>query len=183
MFVIVNERDWKFLPIFVAPKIKAMQKLLLIIPLFILVSTSVKAQETATFDGYKDMVTAAKSEIEQVSIADFHSTYTKALSVGGSNFILIDIRTEAEFDEGFIPGAFLVQRGVLESRLEKDAVWEAFAHEKPQKTDTIILYCRSGSRSALAALSLKQLGYNNVLSLDGGWSGWNEKFPNLKKEN
>lgn len=149
----------------------------------LLVATGVTAQESAKFDSYKEMVTAAKAEIEQVSLADFHSTYTKALSVGGTEFILIDIRTESEFDEGFIPGAFLIQRGVLESRLEKDAVWEAFNHKKPKKTDTIILYCRSGSRSALAALSLKQLGYTNVLSLDGGWIGWNEKFPNLKKVN
>ena len=160
-----------------------MQKLFIIISLFLLVASGVKAQETATFDSYKEMVTAAKAEIEQVSIVDFHSTYTKALSVGGTEFILIDIRTEGEFDAGFIPGALLIQRGVLESRLEKDAVWEAFNHEKPKKTDTLILYCRSGSRSALAALTLKQLGYTNVLSLDGGWSGWNEKFPNLKKVN
>lgn len=159
-----------------------MKKLFIVVSLLFVLTITAKAQEE-TYDGYKAMVAAAKTEIEQVSIGDFHKTYTQALTVGGTDFTLIDIRTEAEFDEGFIPGAFLIQRGVLESRLEKDAVWEAFNHEKPKKTDTIILYCRSGSRSALAAKTLLQLGYTNVLSLDGGWSGWNEKFPNLKKVN
>lgn len=159
-----------------------MKKSLIIFSILIVSTWNSIAQEN-TFDGYKAMVAAAKTEIEQISIDDFHKTYTDALSVGGSDFVLIDIRTEAEYNAAFIPGAFLVQRGVLESRLEKDAVWEALNHDKPQKTDTIILYCRSGSRSALAAKSLKMLGYTKVLSLDSGWSGWNEKFPNLKKVN
>ncbi len=159
-----------------------MKKSIIIFSILIVCAWNSIAQEK-TFDSYKAMVAAAKTEIEQVSIDDFHKMYTNVLSIGGSDFVLIDIRTEAEYNEAFIPGAFLVQRGVLESRLEKDAVWEAFNHEKPKKTDTIILYCRSGSRSALAALTLKQLGYSNVLSLDDGWSGWNEKFPNLKKVN
>lgn len=157
-------------------------KYILIITVLIFGSAQLQAQN-GNYASYKEMVAAAKTEIKQISTVDFHSTYTQALGVGGTNFTLIDIRTESEYDEGFIPGAFLVQRGVLESRLEKDAVWEAFSHEKPKKSDTIILYCRSGSRSALAALSLKQLGYTNVLSLDGGWSAWSEKYPNLKKLN
>lgn len=160
-----------------------MQKILIFVSLFLVIALGSTAQETATYNSYKEMVTAAKAEIEQISTEDFHKMYTDALSIGGEDFVLIDIRTEAEYDAAFIPGAFLVQRGVLESRLEKDAVWEAFKHAKPQKSDTIVLYCRSGSRSALAAKSLKMLGYTNVLSLEGGWSGWNEKYPNLKKVN
>lgn len=160
-----------------------MQKLLLIVSLLFVLSLGAKAQETVNFNSYKEMVAAAKKEVQLISIDEFHTTYTKALSVGGTEFTLIDIRTESEYNAGFIPGAFLVQRGVLESRLEKATVWEAFNHVKPQKSDTIILYCRSGSRSALAAKTLQSLGYTNVKSLEGGWSGWNEKFPNLKKLN
>lgn len=157
-----------------------MKKSLIIFCILVVCAWNSMAQEQS-YVSYKEMVTAAKAEIEQITITDFHKTYTDALSIGGTSFTLIDIRTEAEYDAGFIPGAFLIQRGVLESRLEKDAVWENFNHKKPEKTDTLILYCRSGSRSALAAKTLKQLGYTNVLSLDGGWSGWNEKYPNLKK--
>ena len=127
------------------------------------------------------MVAAAKKEVQLIAIDEFHSIYTQALSVGGTDFTLIDIRTEAENSDGFIPGSFLIQRGVLESRLEKDEVWKAFEDVKPQKSDTIILYCRSGSRSALAAKTLQLLGYTNVKSLEGGWRDWSEKYPNLKK--
>lgn len=159
-----------------------MQKIIALIVVLCAIGIVCKAQEP-TFNSYKEMVAAAKAEINEISIPEFHKNYTQALSVGGTNFTLIDIRTEAEYDAGFIPGAFLIQRGVLESRLEKDAVWEAFTHDKPLKTDKIILYCRSGSRSALAAKSLQQLGYTKVYSLAGGWKTWNEKFPNLKKVN
>lgn len=134
------------------------------------------------YDSYKALVTAAKAEINQISIEDFHKIYTAVLGGRGAEFTLLDIRTESEHEDGFIPGSFLIQRGVLESRLEKDEVWEAFDHPKPLKSDTIILYCRSGSRSALAAKSLKMIGYTNMLSLEGGWSDWNEKYPNLKKD-
>lgn len=157
-----------------------MKKGLFVFCVFIGYVWSLGAQEQ-TFDSYKEMVANAKAEIVQISGADFHKLYTNALIEGDAEFTLIDIRTEAEYSEAFIPGAFLVQRGVLESRLEKDAVWEAFNHKRPQKNDTIVLYCRSGSRSALAAKSLNQLGYTKVLSLEGGWKEWNELYPNLKK--
>lgn len=158
-----------------------MQKLLVIVSLLFVINLGAKAQETKVFNDYKEMVAAAKAEIEQISIGDFHKMYTDVLSGIDSEFTLIDIRTESEYEEGSIPGAFFIQRGVLESRIEKDAVWEEFNRVKPSKDETIILYCRSGSRSALAAKTLKMLGYTNVISLEEGWSGWNEKYPNLKR--
>lgn len=158
-----------------------MQRLILIVSLLFIFNLGAKAQKAVVYDGYKEMVAAAKAEVELISISDFHKMYTDVLSGRGSEFTLIDIRTESEYDEGSIPGAFFIQRGVLESRIEKDAVWEAFSRKKPQKDETIILYCRSGSRSALAAKTLKMLGYSKVISLEGGWSGWNEKYPNLKR--
>ncbi|HUY15409.1 MAG TPA: rhodanese-like domain-containing protein, partial [Terriglobia bacterium] len=44
----------------------------------------------------------------------------------------------------------------------------------PEKSQTIVLYCGGGFRSALSADNLQKMGYTNVLSMDGGWSGWNE---------
>uniref|UniRef100_UPI003217B43B rhodanese-like domain-containing protein n=1 Tax=uncultured Draconibacterium sp. TaxID=1573823 RepID=UPI003217B43B len=156
-----------------------MYKILTIITFAFVLTLNAKAQETAVYNSYKEMVAAAKQEVELISIGDFHKMYVKAVSVGANDFTLLDIRTEAEHNEGFIPGAFLMQRGVLESHLEKDEVWKAYKHPKPKKDDRIVLYCRSGSRSALAAKSLKMLGYTNVLSLEGGWKGWHEKYPKL----
>ncbi len=160
-----------------------MNKSLILFILLLVCTSAVNAQEQALYGSFREMVTAAKAEIEQISTDDFHKMYTQILSSGGPEFVLIDIRTEAEYTNAFIPGAFLIQRGVLESKMETDAVWEDFNHAKPRKSDTIILYCRSGSRSALAAKSLQQLGYSNVKSLEGGWNAWNEKYPNLKKVN
>lgn len=122
------------------------------------------------------MVAAAKKEVQLISIDEFHNTYTKALGVGAVNFTLIDIRTEAEYNDGYIPGT-------LESKLEKDEVWKALNHAKPKKDEVLILYCRSGGRSALAAKTLGLLGYTNVKSLEGGWKDWSKKYPNLKKLN
>jgi len=154
-----------------------MYKILTIITLAFVLTFTAKAQEPAVFNSYKEMVAAAKQEVELISISDFHKMYVKAKSIGATNFTLLDIRTKAEYDEGSIPGSLLVQRGVLESHIEKDAVWEAFNQAKPKKDDRIVLYCRSGSRSALAAKTLKMLGYTNVLSLEGGWNGWHENYP------
>jgi len=159
-----------------------MKRILFVLTLVAVFSLGTQAQDKKTFSGYKEMVAAAKEVISEISVQDFHREYVKGLQSGKPGYILLDVRTESEYDEGSIPGAFLVQRGVLESRIEKDAVWEAFNHEKPKKTDTIILYCHSGSRSALAAQTLMMLGYTNVKSLEGGYAAWNEKYPALNKK-
>lgn len=114
-----------------------MQKFLVIASLLFVLTLGVKAQGKTEFNSYKEMVVTAKTEIELISITYFHKMYTDVLGGVGKEFILIDIRTESEYADGFIPGAFLVQRGVLESRMEKDAVWEAFNYTKPLKSDTI----------------------------------------------
>jgi len=159
-----------------------MKRILFALALVAVFSLGVQAQDKKTFSGYKEMVAAAKEVITEISVQDFHREYVKGLQSGNPGYILLDVRTEAEYNEGSIPGAFLVQRGVLESHIAKDAIWEAFNHAKPKKSDTIVLYCRSGSRSALAAQTLMMLGYTNVKSLEGGYNGWNEKYPALKKK-
>jgi len=160
-----------------------MRKSLLLITALFALSLGANAQEKQVYSSYNEMVAAAKKEVQLISVFEYHNLYTNALSTGDIEYVLIDVRTEAEYNEGFIPGAFLVQRGTLELRLENDEVWKAFNHAKPQKSDVIILYCGGGGRSALAAKSLNELGYKNVKSLEGGWSNWSEKFPKLKKMN
>jgi molybdopterin/thiamine biosynthesis adenylyltransferase/rhodanese-related sulfurtransferase len=81
----------------------------------------------------------------------------------GAGPVLIDVREKDEWMEGFIPGAQWIPRGFLELRIE-DKV--------PEKDAAVVLYCAGGTRSALAARSLADLGYTNVSSLDGGFSAW-----------
>src|SRR5437762_10038168 len=77
--------------------------------------------------------------------------------------VLIDVREGDEHQEGYIPGATWIPRGKLELRIE-DAV--------PNRESDVVLYCAGGNRSALAAKSLKELGYSRVRSLAGGYGAW-----------
>src|SRR4051812_11389174 len=75
----------------------------------------------------------------------------------------IAVREKDEWSEGFIPGARWIPRGFLEIRVEDQI---------PEKSSDIILYCAGGTRSALAARSLGELGYTNVRSMAGGFTAW-----------
>ena len=158
-----------------------MKKIGVVILLMMGMVTVLSAQETKVYSGYKELVAATKQEISAIVPEGFHEKYVEGLKSRKPDYILIDVRTKDEYQAGHIPGAYLVQRGVLESHIEKEAVWEGFSHAVPKKTDTIILYCRSGSRSALATKSLMMLGYEHVYSLDGGWNAWHETYPKLER--
>jgi len=83
--------------------------------------------------------------------------------------LLVDIREQDEWVEGRIPGAVHVPRGFLESRIEAAA---------PDHSAPIVLYCAGGHRSAFAAKTLQELGYENVVSLAGGYTDWKRSgFP------
>ncbi|MFC1701739.1 rhodanese-like domain-containing protein [Pseudomonadota bacterium] len=93
------------------------------------------------------------------------------------NLILLDIRTEAEYLAGHIQGAQWFARGRLEYYIQ-DLIKDPDSQ--------IVLYCRTGGRSALATLTLQDMGYNNVVDLDGGFKEWvseGHTFYNLHGEN
>ena len=77
--------------------------------------------------------------------------------------LVMDVRERDEFEEGAIKDAVHVPRGYLELRIENVA---------PDRSQPIVLYCAGGVRSALAARSLEELGYENVSSLAGGFGAW-----------
>jgi molybdopterin/thiamine biosynthesis adenylyltransferase/rhodanese-related sulfurtransferase len=81
----------------------------------------------------------------------------------GAGPILVDVREKDEYLEGYIPGARWIPRGFLESRVEDQI---------PEKSAAVVLYCAGGTRSALAARSLGELGYTNVQSMAGGFTAW-----------
>jgi molybdopterin/thiamine biosynthesis adenylyltransferase/rhodanese-related sulfurtransferase len=78
---------------------------------------------------------------------------------------LIDVRERDEYEQGFIPGAVHIPRGNLETRIEARV---------PDRETPLIIYCGSGVRSAYAAKTLGELGYTDVVSLAGGFSGWKQ---------
>ena len=90
---------------------------------------------------------------EQISGAE-----AKALMDSESGYIIIDARTQEEYDEGHIPGAILIPEYEIAARAE---------NELPDKNQLILVYCRSGRRSKIAAEKLVKLGYTNVKEFGG----------------
>ena len=82
----------------------------------------------------------------------------KALMDSESGYIIIDARTREEYDQGHIPGAILIPEYEIADRAEK---------ELPDKAQLILVYCRSGRRSKIAAEELVKLGYTNVKEFGG----------------
>ena len=82
----------------------------------------------------------------------------KALMDSESGYIILDVREQYEYDEGHIPGAILIPYGEIADRAEK---------ELPDKDQLILVYCRSGRRSKIAAEELVKLGYTNVKEFGG----------------
>ncbi|HLH63430.1 MAG TPA: molybdopterin-synthase adenylyltransferase MoeB [Ktedonobacteraceae bacterium] len=83
--------------------------------------------------------------------------------------VLVDVREKIEWNEGHIPGAIHVPRGYLELQIE-EAV--------PDKSKTVVLYCAGGVRSLMAGATLKQMGYDNAISMSGGFGQWKASgFP------
>ena len=82
----------------------------------------------------------------------------KALMDSESGYIILDARTQEEYDEGHIPGAIMIPEYEIAERAEK---------ELPDKDQLILVYCRSGRRSKIAAEELVKLGYTNVKEFGG----------------
>ncbi len=107
-----------------------------------------------------DLVEQAKSHIQEVSIADAGPAIQAA-------DVLIDVREADEYHEGHIDGALNIPRGLLEFKLSNTP-------ELGSRDLSILLYCKTSGRAALAAVSLKEMGYLQVKSIAGGFDAWNE---------
>jgi rhodanese-related sulfurtransferase len=110
--------------------------------------------------GFLALVNEAKTRIRETDIHDVK----KRLDAQESLFV-VDTREESEWARGHLPGAVHLSKGVIERDIEQRI---------PEKDATIVLYCGGGFRSALAAENLQKMGYQNVLSMDGGWRSWVE---------
>lgn len=113
------------------------------------------------------LVAKAKSVIEECDL----SAVEKAIKE--NSHLIIDVREPDEFALGHVPGAINVPRGVLEFRTDRN--YPGMIESLSDKSSKIVLYCRSGARSALAAQSLAHIGYQAVVSMAGGFMAWEEK--------
>lgn len=87
--------------------------------------------------------------------------------------LLLDVREPAEFALARIPGSLNVPRGVLEQACEWDFE-ETVPELAGRKERPIVIVCRSGNRSILAADVMRQMGFSDVVSLKTGLRGWND---------
>src|SRR5271155_3248083 len=107
---------------------------------------------------FKDVLSKTKKEIREVSVQEVQERIK-----GDGNFALLDVREKDEWDEGHLNGATFLPRGFLEVKVEKTV---------SDKSTPVIVYCAGGVRSALAAKSLQDLGYKDVVSMAGGYGEW-----------
>jgi sulfur-carrier protein adenylyltransferase/sulfurtransferase len=114
--------------------------------------------------GYRELLAEVKREIEEID-----APATRALLDASEPPVLLDVRERDEWEEGHLPGALHIPRGSLESRVES---------RLPDREHDIVVYCAVGARSAFAAKTLEELGYERVRSLAGGFTDWKRNgFP------
>jgi len=110
--------------------------------------------------GFLKLVDAARARVKECTVAE-----AKARLDQDNTIHFLDVREDHEFAKDRAKGARHLGKGILERDIETLI---------PDKQAAIILYCGGGYRSALAADALQQMGYTNVVSMDGGIRAWRE---------
>jgi adenylyltransferase/sulfurtransferase len=112
---------------------------------------------------YRELLLQTRSEISEIDATQARDR------IDSGEPVVVDVREQDEWDEGHIAGAVHIPRGHLESRIERLA---------PDTSQPVIVYCSAGNRSAFAAKTLADLGYEDVVSLAGGFTDWKRNgFP------
>ena len=112
---------------------------------------------------YRELLQHVKAEIAEVDAGRAREL------IDSEAPLVLDVREQDEWDEGHLPGAVHIPRGNLESRIER---------AEPDRSRSIVVYCAAGNRSAFAAKTLEELGYEDVVSLSGGFTDWKRNgFP------
>jgi rhodanese-related sulfurtransferase len=115
-----------------------------------------------------DLVVEAKARITEINTNDAQALLGKR--------IVIDVREYDEYAAGHLPGAINIPRGVLEFKI-------GMVPECANKSGAFLIYCRTSGRAALSAVQLQKIGYENIVSMAGGFEAWNnEGRPTEKPE-
>jgi|TARA_B110001454_G_scaffold8510_1_gene8079 molybdopterin/thiamine biosynthesis adenylyltransferase/rhodanese-related sulfurtransferase len=105
---------------------------------------------------FRELLAATKEQIREVDTAE-------AAKLVQNGSVTLDVREPEEFEQGALVGATHIPRGQLESHIE---------NRIPNRDVPIVAYCAAGTRSAFVAKTLKDLGYTDVVSMDGGFTKW-----------
>ena len=108
---------------------------------------------------FRELLQQAKAEIREVDTAD-------ASRLLADGWTLLDVREPDEYEQGAIPGSVHIARGQLESSIENRVAG---------RSTPLVAMCAGGVRSAFAAVTLAQLGYRDVVSMDGGFNKWKDE--------
>lgn len=142
--------------------------------MFLMVSCNQK-QNYSNVDAMVDeaMLTTKSLNVEQLMVKIDN----------GEMILLMDVREPNEFNLGYIPGAVNIPRGVIEFKINNEDFWEEAMLYMPEKDEEIIVYCKKGKRSILAAQTLQQLGFTNITFLKDGWKKWELTYPLIHEKN
>lgn len=124
-----------------------------------------KEEELNKFDKNRTETEESKQEVSYKRISQEEA---KQLMAQEEGYIVLDVRTETEYEEGHIPGAICIPNEMIADEMPE---------ELPEKEQLILVYCRSGNRSKQASQKLAELGYTNIKEFGGiiDWNGDIEK--------
>lgn len=108
--------------------------------------------------GFLKVVDEARARVRECTVSDVKGRLER-----GEQFHFVDVREDEEFWQDHATGAIHIGKGVIERDIETAI---------PNKQEPIVLYCGGGYRSVLAADSLRQMGYTDAISMDGGIKAW-----------
>ncbi len=108
-----------------------------------------------TFD---QLMSDARKEVKELTVEE-----VQKLTAKNGKYMLVDVREKEEYRDGHLEGSVSIPRGFLEMRVESAI---------PEKSTPIIAYCAGGVRSLLAAKDMKEMGFQEVISMSGGYSAW-----------
>ena len=109
---------------------------------------------------FRDLLSQAKSSIDEIDTNEAQ----RRITAGG--VVVLDVREPDEFEQGALSGVLHIPRGHLEAQIEGRIT---------DKSMPVIVYCAGGVRSAFAAKTLGEMGYTNVVSIDGGFGRWKDE--------
>jgi rhodanese-related sulfurtransferase len=126
--------------------------------------TSMKAFFIASALAAASLMPSAVAQTAPAQVPLIEPAQVRALMAPGSKITVVDVRTQAEWDQGHINGAILMPLDQLPN-----------TYSKLPKTGKLIVYCRSGHRSGQAVQFLLAHGYTNAVSMNGGFIAWSQK--------